>query len=164
MRSGTYLSRTARLLEPVETQIIAFACASFTGRFGTLSMALLTIVRPFASSTNTATSLKPRSVASRMAALAISSAASSVSVGLPGISQRESSALPPLSLRRFDRGATRAAWQCMCICSSSSNLSAMRCSMLLVGKMRSSRVCKFYAAATLLRREEERVTTSSPMS
>ena len=89
MRSGTYLSFTARDDECVETQSIAFACASLCGSDGQPSMHLETTVRPVASSTCTEMSLKPRVRASLIAAFAIVSAASSVSVGRPAARMAE---------------------------------------------------------------------------
>ena len=64
MRSGTYLSFTARDDECVETQSIAFACASLCGSDGQPSMHLETtacvLSRP---RTCTEMSLKPRQYA-----------------------------------------------------------------------------------------------------
>jgi len=86
VRSGTYLSRSARLDECVPMTQPALARAMSGISRGQPSIVLLTSTRPLVSITHTLMSLNPPSFAASSAALAIASAASSVSIGFPGAS------------------------------------------------------------------------------
>ena len=74
------------------TQVLALAFDSSGARVGHATMVFDTRTRPEGSRTHTLTGLKPRAAASFNATFDISSAAASVSTGVPGTSQAPDSA------------------------------------------------------------------------